>query len=166
MSFWKTLAELGGEIVQNAMKEQSRKMRNGKKNPATGRIEYETIGGKTYRQWESGWRYAGRLDNLDLSRYSHSVGLYKAEMNGEVMYVGRAIEYSNGGIRKRLSDYTRDSDSARKHTSGRMMHANASDLSIYILVVGSDASAAEATRKLERYFIAKYSPKWNKQFII
>jgi hypothetical protein len=35
-------------------------------------------------------------------------------------------------------------------------------LKISILLVGKDEEAAEATRKLERYFIGKYSPEWNK----
>lgn len=37
------------------------------------------------------------------------------------MYVGRAIELNNGGFRKRLSDYSRGSDSARNHKSGRLI---------------------------------------------
>ena len=44
------------------------------------------------------------------------------------------------------------------------MHAHAADLEIYVLLVGRDEEAAEATRKLERYFIGKYSPEWNKVF--
>lgn len=164
MSFWKTVAKIGNAVIDEAKKRQSKQMRSGSRNPATGRKEVPTVGGRTFREWESRWQYAGRLDSIDLSRYSSYVGLYKAELNGRVMYVGRAIEYSNGGIRKRLSDYTRESDSARKHTSGRLMHANASDLEIYLLLVGTDEEAAQATRQLERYFIGKYSPEWNKVF--
>ena len=162
MSFWKTIAKIGNAVIEEGRKQQSKQMRTGSRNPSTGRTEVPTVGGKTIREWENSWQYAGRLSSMDLSPYSSYVGLYKAELNGRVMYVGRAIEYSNGGIRKRLSDYTRDSDSARKHTSGRLMHANAADLEIYLLLVGHDEEAAAATRKLERYFIGKYSPEWNK----
>ncbi len=162
MSFWKTLAKVGGYLLEEGGKEMNRQMRSGKRNPETGRVEIPTYAGRTIRQWENSWQHAGYLDRIDLSPYSSYVGLYKAELGGKVMYVGRAIEYSNGGIRKRLSDYTRQSDSARKHTSGRLMHANASDLRISLLVVGQDREAAEATRILERYFIRKYSPEWNK----
>lgn len=164
MSIWKTLGKIGNALIEEGMKQQSKRMKYGTKNPTTGRKEVPTVGGKTFREWESGWQYAGYLDSIDLSRYSSYVGLYKAVLDGEVMYVGRAIEYSNGGIRKRLSDYTRDSDSARKHTSGRLMHANASDLKIYLLLVGTDEEAVAATKQLERYFIGKYSPAWNKVF--
>ncbi|NLH92731.1 MAG: hypothetical protein GX466_00690 [Candidatus Cloacimonetes bacterium] len=162
MSFWKTLAKIGNAVIEEGMKQQSKQMRNGSRNSATGRMEVPTVGGRTFREWESKWQYVGYLDSIDLSPYSSYVGLYKAELDGKVMYVGRAVEYSNGGIRKRLSDYTRESDSARKHTSGRLMHAHAADLEIYVLLVGRDEEATEATRKLERYFIGKYSPEWNK----
>jgi len=164
MSFWKTLAKIGNAVIEEGRKQQSKQMRNGSRNASTGRTEVPTIGGRTLREWEREWQYAGCLDSIDLSPYSSYVGLYKAELDGKVMYVGRAIEYSNGGIRKRLSDYTRESDSARKHTSGRLMHAHAADLEIYVLLVGRDEEAAGTTRKLERYFIGKYSPEWNKVF--
>lgn len=163
MGFWKTLAKVGNAVIEEGMKQQSKQMRNGTRNATTGKIETQTVGGKTFRQWESAWKYIGYLDRLELGSYSGSVGLYKAELGSKIMYIGRAIEFSNGGIRKRLSDYTRESDSARKHTSGRLMHANASELQISIIVVGCDEDAAGATRKLEQYFIGLYSPEWNKR---
>jgi len=99
-----------------------------------------------------------------LSNLSNSVGLYKAELGGKVVYIGRAVEYSNGGLRKRLSDYTRESDSSRKHTSGQLMNQHASQLSVDILITGSDSDAVEVAKKLEQYFIGIYSPEWNKMF--
>lgn len=164
MSFLKILGKVGSAIVKSAKEQQAIRMRDGIRNSSTGKKEAPNIGGKTLRQWESSWQYVGTLDSLDLSRYSRYVGLYKAELGGKLVYIGRAIEYSNGGIRKRLSDYTRESDSARKHTSGQLMHANASDLKISVLIVGNDEDAASATKKLEQYFIGRYSPEWNKMF--
>jgi hypothetical protein len=162
MSFWKTLSKIGNTMIEEGLKESGKQKRNGSRNSATGVTEVQKIGGKTLREWESSWQSVGYLDSIDLSPYSSYVGLYRAELGGRVVYIGRAVEYSNGGIRKRLSDYTRDSDSARKHTSGQLMHAHASDLKMSILLVGRDEEAAEATRKLERYFIGKYTPEWNK----
>jgi len=117
-------------------------MKNGSRSSTTGKTEVQKVGDKTLREWESSWRSVGYLDSIDLSPYSSYVGLYRAELGGIFVYIGRAVEYSNGGIRKRLSDYMRDSDCARKHTSGQLMHANASDLNISILLVGSDEESA------------------------
>ena len=96
-----------------------------------------------------------------LNCYSNLVGLYMHKINGEIMYIGRAIEYANGGLRKRLSDYCRPNDSARKHPSGQKIYANRYRIQTYIMVVGSDAVAAEETKELEKQFVAKYNPPWN-----
>ena len=116
---------------------------------------------RTFDEWESCWQYLGPLDNLSLSHLSSSVGLYRAKKNGRIVYLGRAIEYDNGGLRKRLSDYTRASGSSRKHKSGQLMNKNANDLEIEILVTGGNAKAADLAKKLEAHFVAKYQPEWN-----
>lgn len=134
MGFLDILAKIGGTLVEQAQKEQSRRMKESSKNAvAEGKSEPE-IGGKTLREWEGSWQYLGTLSTASLSNLSNSVGLYKAELGGKVVYIGRAVEYSNGGLRKRLSDYTRESDSSRKHTSGQLMNQHASQLSIDILI--------------------------------
>lgn len=122
----------------------------------------ELYGGKTVAQWDREWICIGALKTADLSQYNHCVGLYRHVVGGTTKYVGRAIELNNGGFRKRLSDYRRESDSARKHTSGRTIHENLDNITTYILVVGSDREAVETTRRLEGRFIAKYQPEWNK----
>lgn len=121
------------------------------------------IGGKTISQWESGWQSIGILSDADLTPYNKFVGLYRARLGGRIVYIGRAIEFSNGGFRKRLSDYRRQSDSARKHESGQQMNTYSDQISIDILVTGDDAAAADVARELERLLIGKYTPEWNKR---
>lgn len=83
------------------------------------------------------------------------------------MYVGRAIELHNGGFRKRLSDYCRESNSARKHTSGWTINEHSDEITTYILVVGDTEEAIVETKRLEGQFIAYYGfPEWNKQINI
>ena len=123
-----------------------------------------TIGGKTINEWDSEWRSIGMLKTADLTPYNHCVGLYMHVVNGETKYIGRAIELNNGGFRKRLSDYRRESNSGRTHTSGRIINENLDDITTYILVVGETMEAVDITKKLERIFIAKYKPEWNKVF--
>lgn len=123
--------------------------------------------GKTADQWDISWQSLGRLSNLTLgtlSAYNKSIGLYKAEMNGKVMYIGRAIEHSNGGFRKRLRDYVRDSDSARTHKSGGKMNEHAHQLNISIVVVGTSDEEVDAVKALEKALVLKYAPPWNVQF--
>lgn len=119
------------------------------------------IGNHTLDEWDSRWVCIGPLATASLSQYNKCVGLYRHVVHGKTMYVGRAVELNNGGFRKRLSDYRRDSDSARKHGSGKKINEHLNDITTYILVVGDSESAIEITKKLEGLMIGKYSPAWN-----
>jgi len=127
------------------------------------------IGGFTLDQWDKRWMRLGKLEDLtieNLKPYNKSIGLYKATENGTVKYIGRAIEYNNGGFRKRLRDYVRPSDSGRKHQSGQSMNANAENLVIFILIVGNSAAQVETVKQLEKVMIQHYgsvSEIWNVQ---
>lgn len=129
----------------------------------------KTYGGFTLDQWDKRWMRLGKLEDLtveNLKPYNKSIGLYKATENGTVKYIGRAIEYNNGGFRKRLRDYVRPSDSGRTHQSGQSMNANAENLVISILIVGNSAAQVETVKELEKAMIQRYgsvSEIWNVQ---
>ncbi|MEG0075077.1 MAG: hypothetical protein RR691_04230 [Eubacterium sp.] len=127
-----------------------------------GTTDQVKIEGKGFNEWNCKWHSIGSLATADLSPYNHCVGLYRHMVNGEVKYIGRAIELNNGGFRKRLSDYRRGSDSGRTHTSGRIINENLDKIRTEILIVGEDDQAVENTKVLERLFIAHYQPEWNK----
>lgn len=123
--------------------------------------------GKTVEQWDKEWICIGPLKTANLTPYNHCVGLYRHVVNGRTMYVGRAIELYNGGFRKRLSDYRRQSNSARKHLSGRTINEHLDEIITYILIVGDTEEAVLETKRLEGQFIAYYGyPEWNKQLNI
>jgi excinuclease UvrABC nuclease subunit len=90
------------------------------------------------------------------------VGLYRALLDGDVMYIGKAYEHANGGFRKRLADYTRASDSGRRTGAGPRMFEHRDQLMIDVLVTGEDAGAAIAAIQLEHPFINRYDPPWNR----
>lgn len=123
--------------------------------------------GKTVEQWDKEWICIGPLKTANLTPYNHCVGLYRHVVNGRTMYVGRAIDLYNGGFRKRLSDYRRQSNSARKHLSGRTINEHLDEIITYILIVGDTEEAVLETKRLEGQFIAYYGyPEWNKQLNI
>lgn len=162
MGFWDKVMEIGGEMAIKAKQDHARRMGQVVKQAKAEGKKEPTIGGKTLGEWDRSWEHLGVLDSASLSHLSSSVGLYRAKLRGKVVYIGRAVEHSNGGLRKRLSDYTRSSNSSRKHTSGQLMNEHASQLVIDVLITGSNENAASVARKLESYFIGKYSPDWNK----
>ena len=77
--------------------------------------------------------YLGTLSEISLDKlktYTHSIGLYIMTFHSIPVYVGRAIEFKNGGIRKRIRDYQRSSNS---HTSGEWIQNHMEDLEVLIL---------------------------------
>ena len=117
--------------------------------------------GTNLAKWNSKWENIGYLKTADLTPYNKCAGLYMHTIDGKVKYIGRAIELHNGGLRKRLSDYRRDNNSARKHKSGSTINKNLDKIITKVLVVGDDEEAVKLTKKLEIEFIALYRPEWN-----
>ena len=123
------------------------------------------IEGRKLNEWERRWQPVGRLQASDdptekseLWRERNAeIGVYRILLGRKVMYIGKAEEVKNGGFRKRLSDYTRKSDSGRKHASGQKIHANAQMLYVEIVSTATVAGA----KRLEAILIAKYRPGWN-----
>lgn len=117
---------------------------------------------KTVNEWEHEWNTLGCLSNINISSCDQSVGVLRARLSSKVVYIGGAIEWSNGGFSKKLSDYIRDSDSGRKHGSGKKVYENRNSLIIDIIVTGSDENASEVASNLEKLLIMMYTPEWNK----
>jgi hypothetical protein len=67
------------------------------------------------------------------------------------------VQLHYGGFHKRLSDYIRASDSARKHKSGKIIHDNLDQITTDILILGDTEEAVKITQLLEGQFIAKYN---------
>ena len=113
------------------------------------------------------WVCIGNIRNAyisgELQKYRDYVGLYAHTVDGKVMYIGRATELNHKGLYKRLYDYFRASDSARKHQSGRTINANLDRIITYVLTVGSDEEAVLKTIQLEKEYVGKFNPPWNKQ---
>ena len=86
------------------------------------------------------WTPLGPLSEAitDFSKYYKDIGVYRAILNNEIMYIGKTTELLNGGFRKRLRDYTRTSDSARNYPSGRLMHHHRNEVCIEILIFNRD----------------------------
>ncbi|MBP2028703.1 hypothetical protein J2Z35_002533 [Acetoanaerobium pronyense] len=125
-----------------------------------GEVLYD---GKSINEWKAKWQGIGYLKSANLTPYNKCVGLYRHRVNGNIVYVGRAIELNNGGFRKRLSDYRRESDSARKHESGKTINDHLDEIVTDILIVGETEEAIKTTKLLENAFIGEYNPIWNKQ---
>jgi len=110
------------------------------------------------------WLNVGPLNEneTNFSTYNQDIGIYKAELNREIVYIGKATELGGRGFRKRLRDYTRVSDSARDYPSGRLMYENRNDIIISIHIVERSEQGQLEAVKLEKEQIQTHNPIWNK----
>ena len=121
------------------------------------------IAGKTLEEWERDLDEIGILKKISLGKYNKDIGVYYFYLEDELVYIGRAIEYKNGGFRKRLSDYTRKSNSGRKNKTGQKIHDYSHLLVTKILCVGRTKEDVDTVKKLERELIKLHTPSWNKR---
>ena len=95
------------------------------------------FGGKTLQQWDADWLPVEGGFTVLHSDLRHHVGLFRASFGNSIMYIGKAVEVHNGGLRKRLSDVRRASPSAREHYGAMRIHDHLEDLDLHVLITGS-----------------------------
>lgn len=101
--------------------------------------------------------------STDFSIYSKDIGIYRAILDDDVVYIGKATELENGGFRKRLRDYTRSSTSARNYPAGELMYSNRDNICIEIVLFKRTFESIPEIEKLETQLIWGMNPIWNRQ---
>ena len=95
----------------------------------------------------------------ELSSFTHSIGLYIMTFCGVPVYIGRAIEFSNGGLRKRIRDYQRG---VNTHSSGKWIQEHLDDLSLYVIELGHTGEDVDFVIDSEETMISSIYTKLNK----
>lgn len=110
---------------------------------------------------EENEEHLGKTQNIDFKKLSTDVGIYKVWRESQLMYIGRAIELSNRGLRKRINDYIRKSPSGRKNSSAKNISEDRDHIEFSVITTGSDEKAVKIAKDLEKLLIIKYSPALN-----
>ena len=119
------------------------------------------VGSKTIAEWDTLWQRQPSDFSKVHSDLNDVVGLYRAVRGKEIMALGRATEFDNGALRKRISDFTRDCDSNSHGSIGEFIRENHADLQLEVLLVGSDQEAVEITIALKPLMVALHNPPKN-----
>ena len=113
--------------------------------------------GKTLQQWDADWSQVEGGFTVLHSDLRHHVGLFRASFGNSIMYIGKAVEVRNGGLRKRLSDVRRASPSAREHYGALRIHDHLKELDLHVLITGT----VELAELLKSAMITRHVPPWN-----
>lgn len=117
--------------------------------------------GKTLREWDAEWLPVQGGFTVLHSDLRHHVGLFQASLGRNTMYIGKAVEFKNGALRKRLSDFRRESPSGREHYGAMRIYDHLDELELHVLITGSDKAAAELAELLKPAMIVRHLPPWN-----
>ena len=124
-------------------------------------IREMVIGPKTVGEWDTEWQ---RLDgdfNVTQTCVNKTVGLYRAVDGNNTMAIGQAIEFQNGALRKRISDFRRKCESNSKGFMGEYIRDNRISLKLFVLCVGDNEEAAKLTIDLKEAMLKLYNPPKN-----
>ncbi len=119
------------------------------------------VEGRPLGEWEGHWTKVDGGFDRPHPELRHSVGLFRAVLRGEVKYIGVGTEHANGGLRKRIADFTRESSSAREHEGGEYIHEHSDKLELEVLTTGHDKQAGEIAKALKPHMLALHSPRKN-----
>lgn len=123
--------------------------------------KYKIVAGLPVYVWATRWQpLPGGL------RQHHpglrpKVGLFRVLLKGSPMYLGCATEFANGGLSKRLGDFTRPGHGARNHHAGALIYEHRDQVEIELIVTGNDHAAATIAKRLKDSFLAWDRPPWN-----
>lgn len=89
-----------------------------------------------------------------------SVGLYLMVWHNDPVYVGRAVQVGRG-LRTRIADYIRKSQSGRKTEAGRWINRHRNEIVVSVFPIGENLECASLTRLFEVLLINRLHPPLN-----
>lgn len=129
-------------------------------HPTPAEIRLHEVGGRTVQSWEDDWSRVKNGFKINTPALKMLLGVYRATLDGKIMYIGESVEI-NKGLRKRLRDYSRKSDSAIKHTGAQKILEHIDDVECDVIVVGVDEVAKYNTKELKKLLLMLHDPECN-----
>ena len=109
---------------------------------------------------ESKWIPLGYLSDINFKNVPEEIGIIKFILNGEVVYLIRALELKKGGIRHKLSQIYENLSHTSSSTLLKKLKLNVGSVKVEILRCGGSTDSMNICRNLEKFFLKKYDPLW------
>ena len=108
------------------------------------------------------WIKLGHLyeSDCDLEIYKNDIGIFKAIINSEVVYIGHTIEKENGGFSKILRNLIKENSDSKNSEVELLFFENKQDILIELLIL-NDKDIVEI-EELKNRLINQLKPKWDK----
>ena len=121
----------------------------------------KSIGCKSIREWNELWTPLSGGFKTKHPELSNSVGLARAVLNGQTMYILRGTEHLHGGIEKSLQRIRGKAQTGNSGYGAQMIRKHIHELQLEILVIGCGLTAVEPTKALKKALVKLVNPLWN-----
>ena len=120
------------------------------------------VGGKSLREWEQMWKPVPGGFATPQPALRGYVGLMRAKLTGNVMYIMRAAEHKKGGIEKGLQRIRGVPQTGNKGFGAQQLRAHIDELELEVLIAGQDSNAAQLAKDLKVLMVKYHDPEWNR----
>ncbi len=101
----------------------------------------------------------------DNFNFPHERGVFLLKHENVITYVGVGTEKGKG-IFKRGRDFTRESNSARDYSAGRIIFDNKNDVNVLFITTENIDEPKQMAREVCKYIKNEIRPVWNKEITI
>ena len=122
-------------------------------------MKIDLIGGKTIDEWDGLWEAVPGALRRRHPELKGKVGLLRFTLDGEIMYIGKAVEEVPGFF-KRLYDFHRLNKSGRKHFGAELVYEHRDVVEVDVLIVKT-GWRVDVAKELRTVMIERHSPPWN-----
>jgi hypothetical protein len=120
------------------------------------------IGGKTLREWGDSWETLPGGFQPKRPHLRTVVGLVRALLDGETVYILCASEWAKGGIEKGLQRIRGKAQTGNDKYGAQQLRAHMERLELEILAIGDDEQASKTAKLLKPAMVRILDPQWNR----
>jgi len=124
-------------------------------------LKQKLMAAKPLGQWDAEWQ---RLDGgfAVPHREVHGyVGVFRALLRGEVMYVGCSSAAKGGKLYQRLLNFKNQEQRSNSHYGATKIRENIAAVSLEVICLGRTSKEQFFARELKRLMIELHQPAWN-----
>ncbi len=119
------------------------------------------VGGKPLREWNDSWQPVPGGFKTKHPELRHHIGLARALLNGQTMYILCATEVGEG-IEKGLQRIRGRPQTGNAGSGAKKIREHIDELDLEVLLVGNTAQSIEPSKSLKTAMINYYDPEWNR----
>lgn len=128
----------------------------------TNNIKVPLFNGETLEEQDAKWQRVEGGFSVTHKELHGSAGLFRAILNGEVMYIGCSAAPYGGRLYQRLRNFLGEPQTANSHYAALKIREHIDCLDLEVLITGRSWRDISGTLALRNAMVRLYQPDWNR----